>query len=244
MQSSFSIKEALRFGWEKTKSNFPLVFTVVLVMVLINLSSKFLDMTFGFDDHNADFDIGSLMLSIFTQIAILIIELILSINIIKQGLIIVRGGEANLRRLFDYPDNFFWFVLGQILTGIIIVIGLLLLIVPGIIAALAFFFVKPLLVDQKLRPMQAIRLSYAMTNGRKWQFLKFSVVLLLVNLVGLLALGVGLIATLPMSFFAFLYVYNNSLVAYATPKPAPEVAPVPENQNETAGGAPSNENTA
>jgi uncharacterized membrane protein len=64
-------------------------------------------------------------------------------------------------------------------------------------------------VDQRTDPIEALRKSSRLTDGVKGQLFWFGLLLIGVNLVGALALGVGLLVTIPTSFIAAAYVFRR-----------------------------------
>ena len=104
----------------------------------------------------------------------------------------------------------FWRYLGaQFLVAIIIFVGLLLLIVPGIIAALGLLFVLYVVIDRGAGPINALKESWRITNGNKWQLFLFGLVLSGLNLVGVLLLVVGLLVTVPVTWIAVTHAYRT-----------------------------------
>jgi len=104
----------------------------------------------------------------------------------------------------------FWRYLGaQFLVAIIIFVGLLLLIVPGIIAALGLLFALYVVIDRGAGPINALKESWRITNGNKWQLFLFGLVLSGLNLVGFLLLVVGLLVTVPVTWIAVTHAYRT-----------------------------------
>lgn len=109
-----------------------------------------------------------------------------------------------------WAPQYFFSVLGaSILQSVIILIGLVLLIVPGIIAALLLFFTQLALVDKNLSPVEALRESYRLARPHLGKLFLLMLALIVLNLVGLLAVVVGLFVTLPVSLFTVAYVYRT-----------------------------------
>jgi uncharacterized membrane protein len=107
------------------------------------------------------------------------------------------------------PQPFWRFLGAQILVGIIIFVGLLLLIVPGIIAALGLLFVTFAVIDRGAGPINALKESWRITTGHKWQLLLLGLVLIGLNLLGLLALVIGLLVTVPVTWLAVTHAYRT-----------------------------------
>jgi hypothetical protein len=71
------------------------------------------------------------------------------------------------------------------------------------------FFRYFILENEKLGPIEALKKSWNMTDGRFWKLAGYSAVLILLNMLGLLAFGLGLILTLPMSAIAVTLIYKK-----------------------------------
>ena len=100
-------------------------------------------------------------------------------------------------------------------------VGFILLIIPAFIFAVMFSMATYLVIDKNLSPVEAMKESRRITNGHKWDLVVLSLLLLLVNILGLLALVVGLLVSLPVSSLAVAHAYRT-LVTNAGPKPAVE----------------------
>lgn len=135
------------------------------------------------------------------------------------GTLISMGATAFFLAAHDNPDvadlsllwhpQPFWKYLGaSILLALVIVAGFLLLIVPGVIFALMFMFTPFIVIERALGPIEAMKESHRLTYGHKWKLLGFTLLLLLINLLGALALIVGLLVTIPVSTLAFVHAYR------------------------------------
>ncbi len=66
-----------------------------------------------------------------------------------------------------------------------------------------------LVVDKNMGPIESLKVSWAVTQGARWQLCCFGGLIVLLNLAGLLCLGLGLIITVPVSWIAGAYVYDR-----------------------------------
>ena len=107
-----------------------------------------------------------------------------------------------------HPRPFFFYLGVRILTGIAIVLGLLLLIVPGIVLALMFLFSSFMVIDRELDPIEAMKESARITYGYRFELLFLLLILLALNVLGVLALGVGLLVSIPVSTLALVHAYR------------------------------------
>lgn len=103
-------------------------------------------------------------------------------------------------------------VLG-ILKTIAIIVGCLLFVVPGVYLALRWMFAELLVIDQGMRPLEALRASSAMTKGIMWKLLAFSLVAIVLVVVGFLAFGIGSVIASVVVTFAMIKIYKDILAA-------------------------------
>ncbi len=123
---------------------------------------------------------------------------------------LARGKKAEIGQLFDGFKNFANALVAFLLTILFVLLWTLLLIIPGIIAAIAYsqtFFIMA--DDDKIGGYDAMKKSKTMMNGHKWKYfclcLRFSGWLLL----SILSLGVGLLFLLPYMNVCFANFYDD-----------------------------------
>lgn len=135
------------------------------------------------------------------------------------GTLISMGATAFYLAAHDNPDTAdlsllwhprpFWKYLGaSLLLSLAVAIGLVLLIVPGVIFGLMFMFTTFIVIERELGPIDAMNASNQLTRGHKWQLLGLVLLLVLINLLGLMALVVGLLVSIPVSTLAFVHAYR------------------------------------
>ena len=117
-------------------------------------------------------------------------------------------GEVKIRDLWN-PAPFWRYLAGQILVGIIVIIGLVLLVVPGIIAALGLLFASYLIIDKKKGPIEAMKESWRIAKGHWGKLFLFMLAIIGLNILGLVLLFVGLFVTVPVSMIAMVHVYRT-----------------------------------
>ena len=133
----------------------------------------------------------------------------LSIGFVRCLLQAVDGKQITFSELFSGGDIFLVFLLGSIAYGLVCFGGYLLLIVPGIIWSIKFSFVQYLIADKRMGVKEAFSKSGAITDGYKWKLLYLGFFIGLLNIAGLLCLGVGLLVTLPWTCVIYPLVYRQ-----------------------------------
>lgn len=91
------------------------------------------------------------------------------IAIIRLSFIAVDGGVVDYKKLFEHKDAMMaLFIAGAIiLSGILISVGLLFFVIPGIFAAVVFGFAMYVVTDKGMNPVEALQVSYALTENNR-----------------------------------------------------------------------------
>lgn len=100
-------------------------------------------------------------------------------------------------------------LLAALLTGLIVFAGTLLLLLPGIYFGVAYTFAPMLVVDARLGAWQALETSRKTVTRHWFTVSGLLVVLGFVNIVGVLALGIGMLVSLPVSYCAIAAAYRQ-----------------------------------
>ena len=119
-----------------------------------------------------------------------------------------RGDKLEIKDMFAAFKNYWNAVLASLFVGVIIVIGLILLIVPGIIFACKLAFTPYLVVDRKMGVMEAIEESWRMTGGHAWKVFFIGLLAIPICIAGLLCFIVGIIISIMLVSLAFASLYH------------------------------------
>jgi len=119
-----------------------------------------------------------------------------------------RGDKLEIKDMFAAFKNYWNAVLASLFVGVIIVIGLVLLIVPGIIFACKLAFTPYLVVDRKMAVMEAIEESWRMTGGHAWKVFFIGLLAIPICIAGLLCFIVGIIISIMLVGLAFASLYH------------------------------------
>jgi uncharacterized membrane protein len=125
-------------------------------------------------------------------------------------LAISRNQNSNIEQLFQGFQNFVNAFITYLLVTIFTVLWLLLLIVPGVIAAFSYSMTFLILVDDPtIAPLDAIRKSKAMMQGNKWKLACLSFRFIGWWIVCALTLGIGLFWLLPYMTVSIAKFYDE-----------------------------------
>ena len=198
----FSKGEALRFGWDTMRSHLGFFIGVLVVVGLIHIAPYF---------FSAGIKEQSRLASFFFQLALWVLNVVVTIGLVKIALLFSDNEEAAFGDLVSHYRLFFKYFFASLLYGLIVAAGVILLIVPGIIWSLKFWFFECLVVDKGLGPIEALKRSSSITSGVKWDLFVFSLLVIAINLLGAACLLIGLFATIPTTWVAMAFVYRKLL---------------------------------
>lgn len=134
---------------------------------------------------------------------------------------LVRGeSDAGVETLLHGYSRYLALLGTVVLTSIIVGVGFLLLIVPGIIASFGLMHAPMLVLDKGLGAADAIRASWEMMKGYKLDAFLLALSYMMIAIAGALALGVGLLVAIPVIAAASAAFYNRVLAA----NPPPQIA--------------------
>ena len=111
-----------------------------------------------------------------------------------------RGQQIDISDFFRGFDKAGSLIKLTLLIFLIVLLGLMMLILPGIYFAVSYVFSHLLVWFYDKDPTEAIRLSRRIVSGNFWHILLLFLVLAGINLLGLMALGLGILVTMPFSF--------------------------------------------
>ena len=125
----------------------------------------------------------------------------LSFGMSRTMVLIYRGHTPQVENYFDGFKHYLPTLIAFLLVSVIVLVGIVLLVIPGIVAAIGLSQTFYVLQDQpELGAEGAIRESWRLTwtNGNMLKVFLMGFVIFFVTLGGLLALGVGLLFAIPL----------------------------------------------
>lgn len=124
---------------------------------------------------------------------------------------LIRGHSADMSDIFaGFQIGFLQLVLGGIVTSVLILIGLLLCVLPGLYLMVAWLGFSPLLImDKQMEFWPALELSRRIVTRHLLIMLALFLVCLVLLVAGVLVLGLGFFIALPLATGAIVYAYED-----------------------------------
>ena len=133
----------------------------------------------------------------------------IAVGIWRAILGMIDGRAPNVGMMFEGFDRFGDAFLAYLVRMILIVLGLALLIVPGIILMVMWAFTFPVIAETPLGFWEAMRRSAVLTEGFRWQLFVLALACIPILLLGLLAACVGIFVAIPVCVTAFGLAYRS-----------------------------------
>jgi uncharacterized membrane protein len=182
-----SAGSAYGFGWERMKTYFLDLFLITLIMGFVLIP---LGMISSLDGHETA---GGILLRIFGLAYWLLLFAPIDYGAALMFLKAARGEKFEVKEMFSTFENYLNVVLAKLLVTSIIAFGIILLVVPGIIFACKLAFVKYLVVEKRMDPVDAVKESWKMTTGYTGEIFLMGLAAAGIAVAGLICLGVGII---------------------------------------------------
>lgn len=151
----------------------------------------------------------------------------MSIGLASFALSLSRKHDAMLTQIFSGFQKFGVGLGAYLLKTTFIVLWTLLLIIPGIIAALSYAMTYYLIAENDtIGPLEAITRSKEMMRGNKWKFFLLGLRFLGWALLCILTLGIGFLWLFPYMIVSYAQFYDDIKEEHAVSNrkgPAPDI---------------------
>ena len=224
--TGFSLTDPITRAWELIKERpgdtlgytfgvFALQFAVHMVFSIVMQMVMMVVMLGGQAIMEANETLGAVIM--FTGLGIFYIAFLtvaLGLGAVVQGAInivwlrILRGQELSFEHLKEVRR----FIKPLILSMFVVMIGymggLMLLFVPGVIFLLGVIFWQQIIVDKNLGPIQGVKAAWKLTQGHKINIFLFMILGSMINFLGMIPCGMGVLVTMPLLMGAMVAYYD------------------------------------
>lgn len=222
----FDVIGCVKRGFDLTCRNFGMILLVGLVCFALSVAASVLlgvmDLALGLPTaiqhyqwsqpgHDPAFS-GQLSVnqgaSVLNLLLRQVLGIFLSLGITRIGLNLVSGREFSIGMLFGGGRKLLPAIGASILYGLMVGLGALLLIVPGIYLAMRYGQFLTAMVDRDLGVMDSFRYSSSITTNNRMNFFLLTLLSILIAFLGALACCVGLIFALPVARLSMVVAYR------------------------------------
>jgi hypothetical protein len=120
-----------------------------------------------------------------------------------------RGDYVDFQNYFDGFKYWLIVITINLVSGILTVLGIIALIIPGIYLAVGYLFAILFGIFGGFDFWTSMEYSRRIVHTNWWKFFGFVLVLLLLNIAGLLALLIGILVTVPVSYLSVYVLFED-----------------------------------
>lgn len=197
MASSISAVSSLKFGWKTFKARPWLFVGSILIYAAVQFVLLAVEKTLG---SAGEFLMVFINLGVGTVLAVGLMSLYLKAHDNLK--------EASFSDMWNL-EPFWRYLVTSVVIAIIVIVGIFVLIIPGIIFALAFSMAPYLVIEKKMWTKKALKKSWDMTKGHWLELFLLGIAMAVINFLGAFLLLVGLLVTAPVSLLAMAHVYRK-----------------------------------
>jgi hypothetical protein len=137
-----------------------------------------------------------------------VLSIFLTMGLLRVGLNLVSGLPVSVNQLFGEGRKLLKAIGASILYAAMLVVGFLLLIVPGVYLALRFGQYMTAIVDRDMGIMESFSYSSSITTNNRMNLFLLALLAVAIFLAGCLALVVGLIFAYPVVGLSWMVAYR------------------------------------
>ncbi|TKB09987.1 hypothetical protein [Desulforhopalus sp. IMCC35007] len=208
-QKRFTVGGVIKDAWDGVKGIKGAVWAgsaiMYLVLIVIIAGGAFLMPA----TTTEDIGLGGYILPSLFQVVTQVVSMLFIAGLLFMGIRKVAGDRVSWKMIFHGFSFTGKIIVVTILQFILVSIGFLLLILPGIYLAVGYAMAIPLIVDKNLSPWQALETSRKAVHKVWWKVAALYLIMSLLFLVASIPLGIGLIWVWPMVMVAAGVVYHR-----------------------------------
>ncbi|MAO81661.1 hypothetical protein [uncultured Nocardioides sp.] len=198
----WSVGDAVSFGWRTFKANVGPILLAILVLLVVNGALQALGSAFG----------DNIPLTLAFGVLGWVVGTVLSAGVVRGALDLAEGRGIRqdfIMALFQPPKLPQVLLLG-LLQGVIVTVGLILCVLPGLVAIVLTAFSVYFLVDRPdLDAIGSLKASVSLVTGNLGSVLLWMLTCLGLAIAGTLACLVGLLAALPVIYLGTAFTYKR-----------------------------------
>ncbi len=133
----------------------------------------------------------------------------IAVGLTMFGVSIARDQEIDVPSIFNYYNMMYSIIITYMSITILVSLGFLFLIVPGIYLSISYLFTYQLVVDKGLGTWEAMELSRKTVTKQWFNFFGLALLSGIIIVISAIPLGIGLIWTLPMTYISYGLLYHH-----------------------------------
>ncbi|WP_457577364.1 hypothetical protein [Desulfomarina sp.] len=210
--SAFTVSGVIKEAWRETKGAKASIWAgaavFYLLLLILTAGATFLAPYLTIDPA-ANSDLVNFGVQAFSGVLSGIVSALFTAGLFYMGVRKVAGDTLSWKMIFSGFSKTGKVIVATLLQTILVSIGMILFIIPGIYLMIAYGLAMPLILDRDMGPWQALETSRKAIHKVWWKVAGAVIVMGLIYMVSVIPLGLGMIWTLPMSFALAGVIYRH-----------------------------------
>lgn len=207
--NKFTIRDTIREAWEKTKGAKGVIWAGSAVMYLVLLIIVAGGALLVSSVASTPANLTQVISSVSFKTVAYVFSVLFTAGLLLMGMRKVAGETIHWKMIFKGFSCAGKIISANILQFILVAIGFMLLVLPGIYLAVGYTMTIPLIVDRGLSPWQAMEMSRKAVHKIWWKVMGIFCLMLLIFVVSFIPVGIGFIWTWPMSLMVAGVMYKH-----------------------------------
>ncbi len=201
------VMQTVRDAWGLYKQHAAKLSGIFLLVIVLNFALQYLP---AWVAVSSDGEATVAQASLAAQLLLVsfFIQSYLMMGWVRVSLKVAKGEQWLVKDLFPHALSFVKYEITSWILMVIVMVGLILLIVPGLLFSLMFSQALNLIIDKNSGVFQSLGESRRLMKGNWGAYSLLITVTVGINLLGALLLGLGLLVTVPLTAVTFAKAYT------------------------------------
>lgn len=199
MESKFTISEVLQASWAALKSQ---------IWILVGLFIGFTILSGVFSLLLAP-AMTSYTAMIIGNLIFCAISLVFTLGYMKNLFQTLDGDEPQFSAYGQQASKIGTYFVAGLIYGILVFIGTIFLIIPGIYISLRLQFFMPFIVEENAGITDSLKKSWDITKDQVLPLLILMLVIIGISILGIILFGVGMFIAFPLVMLMQCYVFRK-----------------------------------
>ncbi len=199
MEAKFSISEVCSTSWQRLKSQIwvlaGLMIGIAIIYVIVSACTTFAQ--------------GSVVGFIVTNLISIVVSSFFALGYIKNVFQALDGDEPQISAYRQEARKIITYFVANLLFGIVFLVGLVLLIIPGIYLSLRLQFATAFIVEEDAGITESLKRSWEITRGQEMPLFLLMLATIGFLLLGLIVFGIGIFVAAPYAYMIYCYTFRK-----------------------------------
>ena len=205
METKFQLSEVVGTSWKAVKSQ---IWVLVGLFVAYTIIAGIIQTFIMPSQPQAGMNIFTPRLGIGWLVSLVISGLFI-LGYLKNLFQTLDGQEPQFSAYGQQARKLLTYILSYFLFALIVGIGLVLFIIPGIYLAIRLQFFPAFIVEENEGIVESLKMSWSITRGNVGKLFLLGVVMFALILLGLVVLLIGVFVAIPLVYMMYCYTFRK-----------------------------------